>query len=57
MFCGVCAPSGELMGFVADESGDTSDDVDDSAGEFGCTNDCVVADTIVLFVQLLLVFL
>lgn len=35
VFCGVCAPSGELMGFVADESGDTSDEVDERAGELG----------------------
>lgn len=54
MFCGVKAPSGELIGLVADESGDTSEDVDERAGELGCARDCVVVDVIVLFVQLLL---
>lgn len=35
--------SGELIGFVADESGDTNDeaDVEESTGEFGCADeDC-----------------
>lgn len=55
VFCGVWAPSGELIGLVADESGDTSDDVDERAGELGCTKDCVVVVVVfVLFKQLLL---
>lgn len=47
------------MGFVADESGDTRDEVDESAGEFGCTTvELVVVVTLLeeVVVTILLLF-
>lgn len=52
-FCGVCAPSGELIGFVADESGDTRDEVDESAGELGWTDVVVMIVLLELLLPLL----